>query len=297
MTSILEWLQFVLAPQSINGLSIGVAVVLMALGLTIIFGLLDVINMAHGECYALGAYAVVVILGMGVSFWWALVLTPLLMAAMGYAMERGLIQRVFHSKDRHTLTLLLTFGMATVMEDAIKIVFGANPLSVEAPVSGATELFGLFFPNYRLFVMLLGGAIIVAVWLLVFRTSIGAIVRAAAHDKDMSASLGIPVSRVYSLTFAFGVALAGIAGVLLAPIYSVFPTMGRDFVLMAFSVVIIGGMGSIKGAVLAGLVLTQIQSISSLLISPVWNDTLLFGIMVVVLMWRPQGLFGKLGHA
>jgi branched-chain amino acid transport system permease protein len=297
MTSILEWLQFVLAPQSINGLSIGVAVVLMALGLTIIFGLLDVINMAHGECYALGAYAVVVILGMGVSFWWALVLTPLLMATMGYAMERGLIQRVFHSKDRHTLTLLLTFGMATVMEDAIKIVFGANPLSVEAPVSGATELFGLFFTNYRLFVMLLGGAIIVAVWLLVFRTSIGAIVRAAAHDKDMSASLGIPVSRVYSLTFAFGVALAGIAGVLLAPIYSVFPTMGRDFVLMAFSVVIIGGMGSIKGAVLAGLVLTQIQSISSLLISPVWNDTLLFGIMVVVLMWRPQGLFGKLGHA
>jgi len=297
MTSILEWLQFVLAPQSINGLSIGVAVVLMALGLTIIFGLLDVINMAHGECYALGAYAVVVILGMGVSFWWALLLTPLLMAAMGYAMERGLIQQVFHSKDRHTLTLLLTFGMATVMEDAIKIVFGANPRSVEAPVSGATELFGLFFPNYRLFVMLLGGAIIMAVWLLVFRTSIGAIVRAAAHDKDMSASLGIPVSRVYSLTFAFGVALAGIAGVLLAPIYSVFPTMGRDFVLMAFSVVIIGGMGSIKGAVLAGLVLTQIQSLSSLLISPVWNDTLLFGIMVVVLMWRPQGLFGKLGHA
>jgi len=297
MTSILEWLQFVLAPQSINGLSIGVAVVLMALGLTIIFGLLAVINMAHGECYALGAYAVVVILGMGVSFWWALLLTPLLMAAMGYAMERGLIQQVFHSKDRHTLTLLLTFGMATVMEDAIKIVFGANPRSVEAPVSGATELFGLFFPNYRLFVMLLGGAIIVAVWLLVFRTSIGAIVRAAAHDKDMSASLGIPVSRVYSLTFAFGVALAGIAGVLLAPIYSVFPTMGRDFVLMAFSVVIIGGMGSIKGAVLAGLVLTQIQSLSSLLISPVWNDTLLFGIMVVVLMWRPQGLFGKLGHA
>ena len=297
MTSILEWLQFVLAPQSINGLSIGVAVVLMALGLTIIFGLLDVINMAHGECYALGAYAVVVILGMGVSFWWALLLTPLLMAAMGYAMERGLIQQVFHSKDRHTLTLLLTFGMATVMEDAIKIVFGANPRSVEAPVSGATELFGLFFPNYRLFVMLLGGAIIVAVWLLVFRTSIGAIVRAAAHDKDMSASLGIPVSRVYSLTFAFGVALAGIAGVLLAPIYSVFPTMGRDFVLMALSVVIIGGMGSIKGAVLAGLVLTQIQSLSSLLISPVWNDTLLFGIMVVVLMWRPQGLFGKLGHA
>jgi branched-chain amino acid transport system permease protein len=293
----LEWLHFVFAPQAINGLSIGVAVVLMALGLTIIFGLLDVINMAHGECYALGAFAVVVILGMGLSFWWALVLTPFIMGVLGYVLERGLIQKVFHSKDRHTLTLLLTFGIATVLEDAIKIVFGANPRRVEAPVSGGTELMGLFFPNYRLFVMLLGGAIIVAVWLLVFRTSVGAIVRAAAYDKDMSGSLGIPVSRVYALTFAFGVALAGIAGVLLAPIYSVFPTMGRDFVLMAFSVVIIGGMGSIKGAVLAGLLLTQVQSLSSLLISPVWNDTLLFGIMVLVLMWRPQGLFGKLGHA
>ncbi|MFM2035791.1 MAG: hypothetical protein RL459_1056, partial [Pseudomonadota bacterium] len=201
------------------------------------------------------------------------------------------------SKDRHTLTLLLTFGVAVVLEDALKIAFGANPLRLEAPISGATEMVGLFFPNYRLFVMLFGGAIIAAVWLLVFRTSLGAIVRAAAFDRNMSASLGVPVQLVYAGTFAFGVALAGIAGVLLAPIYSVFPTMGKDFVLIAFSVVIIGGMGSIKGALLAGLLLTQVQSISSLYISPVWSDPLLFGIMVLVLMWRPQGLFGKLGSA
>lgn len=297
MNQVLEWLQFVLAPQMINGLSIGVAVVLMALGLTIIFGLLDVINMAHGEFYAIGAYVAVAILGLGLSFWWALLLTPMLMAALGYVTERGLIQRVFHSKDRHTLTLLLTFGVAVVLEDVLKIIFGANPLRIESPISGGTELLGLFFPNYRLFVMGMGGLVIVAVWLLVFRTSLGAMVRAAAFDRHMSASLGVPVSRVYAGTFAFGVALAGVSGVLLAPIYSVFPTMGRDFVLIAFSVVIIGGMGSIKGAVLAGLLLTQIQSISSLFISPVWNDPLLFGIMVLVLMWRPQGLFGKLGHA
>lgn len=297
MIDALEWLQFVLAPQMINGLSIGVAVVLMALGLTIIFGLLDVINMAHGEFYAIGAYLAVAFLGLGLSFWWALALTPLVMAVLGYVTERGLIQRVFHSKDRHTLTLLLTFGVAIVLEDILKIVFGANPLRIETPIQGATELVGLFFPNYRLFVMAVGGLLIAAVWLLVFRTSLGAIVRAAAFDRHMSASLGVPVSRVYASTFAFGVALAGIAGVLLAPIYSVFPTMGRDFVLIAFSVVIIGGMGSIKGAVLSGLLLTQIQSISSLFISPVWNDPLLFGIMVLVLIWRPQGLFGKLGHA
>lgn len=296
MTEAVDWLQFVLAPQMINGLSIGVAVVLMALGLTIIFGLLDVINMAHGEFYAIGAYLAVALLGVGLPFWWALLLTPLLMAVMGYATERGLIQRVFHSKDRHTLTLLLTFGVGVVLEDVLKIAFGANPLPMESPISGATEVVGLFFPNYRLFVMIFGALLIAGVWLLVFRTPLGAIVRAAAFDRHMSASLGVPVARVYAATFAFGVALAGLAGVLLAPIYSVFPTMGRDFVLIAFSVVIIGGMGSIKGAVLAGLLLTQVQSISSLFISPVWSDPLLFGIMVLVLMWRPQGLFGKLGH-
>ncbi|MDP3348282.1 MAG: branched-chain amino acid ABC transporter permease [Hydrogenophaga sp.] len=297
MSATLEWLQFVLAPQMINGLSIGVAVVLMALGLTIIFGLLDVINMAHGEFYAIGAYLAVVLLGLGLSFWAALVLAPLIMAVLGYLTERGLVQRVFHSRDRHTLTLLLTFGVAVVLEDLLKIVFGANPVRVESPITGATEMVGLFFPNYRLFVMLFGGALIAAVWLLVFRTSLGAVVRAAAFDRHMSASLGVPVARVYAGTFAFGAALAAMAGVLLAPIYSVFPTMGRDFVLIAFSVVIIGGMGSIKGAVLAGLLLTQVQSLSSLFISPVWSDPLLFGIMVLVLMWRPQGLFGKLGHA
>jgi branched-chain amino acid transport system permease protein len=145
--------------------------------------------------------------------------------------------------------------------------------------------------------MLFGGAVIAAVWLLVFRTPLGAMVRAAAFDRHMTASLGVPVHKVYAATFAFGVALAALAGVLLAPMYSVFPTMGRDFVFIAFSVVIIGGMGSIKGAVLAGLVLTQVQSISSLWISPVWSDPLLFGIMVLVLVWRPQGLFGRLGHA
>jgi branched-chain amino acid transport system permease protein len=293
----MDWIQFVLAPQIVNGLAIGVAVVLMALGLTIIFGLLDVINMAHGEFYAIGAYVAVALLGAGLTFWWALALTPLLMALLGYVTERSLIQRVFHSKDRHTLTLLLTFGIGIVLEDILKLVFGANPLRVEAPISGATEMLGLFFPNYRLFVMGLGASIIVAVWVLVFRTSLGAMVRAAAFDRQMTASLGVPVNRVYAATFAFGVALAGVSGVLLAPIYSVFPTMGRDFVLIAFSVVIIGGMGSIKGAVIAGLLLTQIQSISSLFISPVWGDPLLFGIMVLVLMWRPQGLFGRLGHA
>ena len=296
MTELLESLQFVYGPQVANGLAIGVAVVLMALGLTIIFGLLDVINMSHGEFYALGAYLAITLVGKGLNFWLCLALVPILMAAIGYAAERTLIQRVFHHKDRHVLTLLLTFGLAIIAEDAFKLAYGPNPYKPESPIPGASEILGIMLPNYRIFLIAAGTVIIAAVWIVVYRTSLGAMVRAAAWDKHMAASLGVPVNRVYAGTFAFGVALAGLSGVLLAPIYSVFPTMGRDFVLIAFSVVIIGGMGSIKGAVIAGLLLTQVQSISSLVISPVWSDPLLFGIMVLVLMWRPHGLFGRLGH-
>jgi len=297
MGSIIDTLQFIVAPQVINGLSIGVAVILMALGLTIIFGLLDVINMAHGEFYALGAYLGLSLAAAGVNFWLMLLLVPLIMAPLGYAMERLLIQRVFHHKERHILTLLLTFGLAIVLEDLFKLGYGPQAHSAATPIEGASEVAGIFFPNYRLFMMAVGSAIIVAVWLVVYRTSLGAMVRAAAYDKNMASSLGVPVSHVYAGTFAFGVALAGLAGVLLAPIYSVFPTMGKDFILMAFSVVIVGGLGSIKGAVIAGLLLTQIQAISSLYISPSWTDPLVFAIMVAVLMVRPQGLFGRLGHA
>jgi branched-chain amino acid transport system permease protein len=139
--------------------------------------------------------------------------------------------------------------------------------------------------------MVFGVALIFAVWLLIYKTAIGSIVRAATLDRDMSASLGIPVNKVYALTFAFGVALAALSGVLLAPIYSVFPTMGKDFILMAFAVVIVGGLGSIKGAVIAGILLTQLQSLSSLYISPVWSDPIVFAVMVLVLMFKPSGLY------
>ena len=296
MSATIDYLQFVLLPQMFNGFSIGVAVILMALGLTIIFGLLDVINMAHGEFYALGAYLGITLAAAGVSFWLLLVLVPVLMAVLGYVVERLLIQRVFHHRDRHVLTLLLTFGLAIVLEDVYKLIYGPQALRPDTPIAGASSLFGMFLPNYRLFLMAIGVAIIVVVWLVVYRTRLGAMVRAAAFDKNMASSLGVPVSRVYAGTFAFGVALAGLSGVLLAPVYSVFPTMGKDFILIAFSVVIVGGLGSIKGAVIAGLLLTQIQTISSLYISPSWTDPLVFAIMVVVLMVRPQGMFGRLGH-
>ena len=287
----LESLQYIFAPQIINGLSIGVAVILMALGLTIIFGLLDVINMSHGEFYAAGAFLSVSLMSIGISFWWTLILVPVLLIPFGVLMQELLIKKVFHHKDRHILTLLLTFGVATILEDLYKVIWGANTAKPATPITGASEVLGVMFPNYRLFIMVFGAALIFAVWLLIYKTSIGSIVRAATLDRDMSASLGIPVNKVYALTFAFGVALAALSGVLLAPIYSVFPTMGKDFILMAFAVVIVGGLGSIKGAVIAGILLTQLQSLSSLYISPVWSDPIVFAVMVLVLMFKPSGLY------
>ena len=296
MSGAVEYFQYVLAPQMLIGLVLGVAVILVALGLTIIFGLLDVINMSHGEFYALGAFIAVALGTIGLPFWLLLILVPLVMLPVGYIVERGLIQRVFHAGERHVTTLLLTFGLGLVLEDTFGLVFGPNPYKPDIPIAGGVEAFGIFLPSYRLFLIVIGGAIIAAVAFMVYRTRLGAMVRAAAYDRHMAASLGVPVQHVYAGAFAFGVALAGLAGVLLAPIYSVFPTMGRDFILIAFTVVIVGGMGSIAGVVVTGLLLTQVQAIVSLYISPVWSDPIVFGIMVAMLMVRPQGLFGRLGH-
>ncbi|MET4103431.1 branched-chain amino acid transport system permease protein [Roseovarius sp. MBR-78] len=293
----IEFIQFVLAPQMLNGLALGISVILVALGLTIIFGLLDVINMSHGEFYAIGAFGALALSAFGVNYWVLVALVPVLMIPLGVVAERYLVRRVYDGADRHVSTLLLTYGLALILEDVLKIIFGPNTHRPENPLPGATEFLGVFIPTYRLFLIAIGIAVILVVAFVVYRTRLGAMVRAASFDRDMAASLGVRVSWVYSGAFAFGVALAGLAGVLLAPVYSVFPTMGRDFILIAFTVVIVGGMGSIWGAVIAGIVLTQVQAISSLIVSPVWSEPIVFGVMVAVLMLRPQGLFGRIGHA
>lgn len=292
-----DYVNFVFAPQVLNALALGMSVVLVAIGLTIIFGLLDVINMSHGEFYAVGAFAALTLAAAGVNYWVLVALVPLAMIPIGVIVERYLIRRVYDGPDRHVSTLLLTFGLAMIIEDGLKIIFGPNTHRPANPLPGATDLFGVIIPTYRLFLIAIGAAIIVVVAWVVYRTRLGAMVRAAAFDRNMAASLGVRVGWVYSGAFAFGVALAGLAGVLLAPVYSVFPTMGRDFILMAFTVVIVGGMGSIWGAVIAGLVLTQVQALTALVIPPIWSAPIVFSVMVVVLMFRPQGIFGRIGHA
>jgi branched-chain amino acid transport system permease protein len=297
MEDLLAYLHFVVLPQFIDALIIGVALALVALGLTMIFGLLDVINLAHGELYMLGGYAAFTLLGWGAGYWSALVLVPVLVGIVGWGLEELGIRPLLPRADRAIVTLLLTFGVSLIFRDLAQVIWGTETRAVAAPLAGIAGVAGVFVPVYRLFVFGFGLLAIVATWWLVYRTQIGAVLRATAVDPSMVASFGIPIRLVYGLTFFYGCALAGLAGVLLSPIYAVFPTMGHDFLVMAFAVVIVGGMGSIIGAVVAALLLAQVQGLASLWIPPVWAETLVYGVMLLVLVVRPGGLFNRLGEA
>ena len=297
MEDVLAYLHFVVLPQFIDALIIGVAVALVALGLTMIFGLLDVINLAHGELYMLGGFAAFTLLGWGAGFWSALVLVPILVGIVGWALEELGIRPLLPRADRAIVTLLLTFGVSLILRDVAQVIWGTETRAVAAPLAGVTAFAGVIVPTYRLFVLGCAVAAILATWWLIYRTRIGAVLRATAVDPAMVASFGIPIRLVYGFTFVYGCALAGLAGVLLSPIYAVFPTMGHDFLVMAFAVVIVGGMGSIVGAVVAALLLAQVQGLASLWIPPVWAETLVYGVMLLVLVVRPAGLFNRLGAA
>ena len=297
MEDLLAYLHFVVLPQFLDALIIGVAVALVALGLTMIFGLLDVINLAHGDLYMLGGFAAVTLLGWGAGYWSALVLVPVLIGLVGWALEEAWIRPLLPRPDRAVVTLLLTFGVSLVLRDLAQVIWGADTRAVTPPLTGVTHLAGVVVPSYRVFVLGCGLGAILVTWWLVYRTRLGAVLRATAVDPSMVASLGVPIRLVYGFTFLYGCGLAGLAGVLLAPIYAVFPTMGHDFLVMAFAVVIVGGMGSVLGAVVAALLLSEVQGLASLWIPPVWAETLVYAAMLLVLLVRPAGLFNRLGQA
>jgi branched-chain amino acid transport system permease protein len=297
MEDILAYLHFVVLPQFIDALIIGVALALVALGLTMIFGLLDVINLAHGELYMFGGYAAFTLMGWGAGYWSALLLVPVLVGLVGWALEALGIRPLLPRADRAIVTLLLTFGVSLIFRDIAQVIWGTETRSVAAPLTGITNIADVFIPTYRIFVFGFGLFAIAVTWWLLYRTRIGAVLRATAVDPSMVASFGVPIRLVYGFTFLYGCGLAGLAGVLLSPIYAVFPTMGHDFLVMAFAVVIVGGMGSIIGAVVAALLLAQVQGLASLWIPPVWAETLVYGVMLLVLVIRPAGLFNRLGEA
>jgi len=289
--------------QMMLGLSVGVFYAMLSLGLAIIFGLLNVINFAHGALYMLGAF--VALMGYSyigpwlgfenfhLGFWPALVVAPLLVGGFGILLERTMLRRLYQFD--HIYGLLLTFGFALILQGFFSNFFnisgtpyGGQPDSL----SGIVNLGFMYFPKYRLFAIVASVIICALTWFAIERTRLGAVLRAGVEDPKLVQAFGINVPLMVTLTFGFGVGLAALAGVLAAPIYSVSPLMGANLIITVFAVVVIGGLGSIGGAIVSGLVLGLIQGMTKAIYPPAAN-TVIFFIMVIILLTRPAGLFGK----
>jgi branched-chain amino acid transport system permease protein len=279
--------------QLLIGLINGSFYALLSLGLAVIFGLLNIINFTHGAQYMMGAFAAYFLLNkLGLNYWWALVLAPLAVGFTGVVFERLMISRLY--KLDHLYGLLLTFGLALIIQGAFRHEFGSTglPYSIPEVLSGGTNLGFMFLPKYRGWVIVASLVICVGTWFVIERTKLGAYLRAATENPAMVQSFGINVPRMITLTYGFGVALAGMAGVMAAPIYQVNPLMGADTIIVVFAVVVIGGMGSIMGAVVTGFGLGVIEGLTKVFY-PEASNTVIFVIMAIVLMIRPQGLFGS----
>jgi branched-subunit amino acid ABC-type transport system permease component len=288
-----DYLVAVLLPQLLHGLVFGAALGLLALGLTVIFGLLGVMNFAHGELYMLGAYAGIAAIGLTQSFWIALILAPLAVGLVGAATEVLTLRPLYRREPLYGL--ILTFGLALVFREGVRQIWGGDMRRILPPFTGSTPLLGMTYPNYRLFLLASASLLLLAIWLFFTRTRAGIIVRAAVQDAEMLDGLGVNVRRVFTLTFAASAALAALAGLLMAPEFTVYPQMGVEFILLAFIVVILGGMGSLGGSVVAAFVIGVAQSLFSLWMNPQRVAIAIFGIMIVVLVVRPRGFFGREG--
>jgi branched-chain amino acid transport system permease protein len=289
----LDYLAAVLLPQLLHGLVFGAALGLLALGLTVIFGLLGVMNFAHGELFMMGAYAGVAVIGLTGNFWMALLAAPLIVGVIAAVTEAATLRPLYRREPLYGL--ILTFGLALVFREGIRQIFGGDMRRIMPPFTGSTPLLGMTYPDYRLFLLAASCVILLAIWLFFTKTRAGIIVRAAVQDAEMLDGLGVNVRRVFTLTFAGSAALAALAGLLLAPVFTVYPYMGVEMILLAFIVVILGGMGSMGGSVAAAFAIGFAQSLFSLWMNPQRVAIAIFGIMLVVLIVRPRGFFGREG--
>jgi branched-subunit amino acid ABC-type transport system permease component len=289
----LDYLVAVLLPQLLHGLVFGAALGLLALGLTVIFGLLGVMNFAHGELYMLGAYAGIAVIGVTHSFWAALVVAPLAVGAIGAVTEVTTLRPLYRREPLYGL--ILTFGLALVFREGARQVWGGDMRRIAPPFAGSTPLLGMTYPNYRLFLLAASSLLLLAIWLFFTKTRAGILVRAAVQDAEMLDGLGVNVPRVFTLTFAGSAALAALAGLLLAPVFTVYPQMGVEMILLAFIVVILGGMGSMGGSVVAAFVIGLAQSLLTLWMNPQRVAIAIFALMIVILIVRPRGFFGREG--
>ncbi|SHE52967.1 amino acid/amide ABC transporter membrane protein 1, HAAT family [Modicisalibacter ilicicola DSM 19980] len=293
MTTIFGIPLMVLFGQLLLGLINGAFYALLSLGLAVIFGLLKVINFAHGAQYMLGAFAALLGLEyLGLDYWLALLVVPLVVGALGILIERVLLRRIQHID--HLYGLLLTFGLALIFEGTLVNLFGVSGSSYPVPeaLAGGFNLGFMFLPTYRAWVLVAALAVCLFTWFMIERTRLGAYLRAGTENPRLMQAFGVNVPLLVTLTYGFGVALAAFAGVLAAPIYPVSPTMGSSLLIVVFAVVVIGGMGSILGAILTGLAMGLIEGLTKVFY-PEAANTVIFLVMIMVLMLRPAGLFGK----
>jgi branched-chain amino acid transport system permease protein len=279
--------------QLLIGLINGAFYATLSIGLAVIFGLLNIINFAHGAQYTAGAFVAWMLLHyVGIGYWWALILAPLIMAAVAVVLERTVISRTYRMD--HLYGLLLTFGLALVVEGAFRQAYGVSglPYAIPKELSGGVNLGFMFLPLYRTWAVVISLVVCGAVWFLMERTRLGAVLRAATENPVTVKSFGINVPRYISLTYALGVGLAALAGVVAAPIYQVNPLMGSNLVVVVFAVVVIGGMGSIGGAIVSGLGLGIIEGLTKVFY-PEASSFVIFVIMAIVLLVKPSGLFGR----
>ena len=279
--------------QLLLGLINGSFYALLSLGLAVIFGMLNVVNMAHGALYMVGAFVAWLLLShAGIGYWGALVLAPLVVGAVGLVLERTMLRRLY--KVDHLYGLLLTFGLALILEGAFRHQYGVSgqPYPIPDLLKGGTNLGFMYLPTYRGWVVAASLLVCLGTWFAIERTKLGAYLRAATENPTLVQAFGINVPVMVSLTYGFGVALAGLAGVLAAPIYQVSPLMGSNIIIVVFAVVVIGGMGSILGAIVTGLGLGLLEGLTKV-VYPEASNIVVFVIMAVVLMVKPAGLFGR----
>ena len=279
--------------QLLLGLVNGSFYAMLSLGLAVIFGMLNIINFAHGALYMMGAFLAWMGLEyLGINYWFMLILAPLLVGLLGILIERLLLQWLY--KLDHIYGLLLTFGITLVAEGIFRSFYGVSGQQYAVPdaLQGATNLGFMILPNYRAWVVVASLAVCLATWFVIENTKLGAYLRAGTENPKLVEAFGINVPLMVTLTFGFGVALAGFAGVLAAPIIQVSPLMGSNLIIVVFAVVVIGGMGSIMGSILTGLGLGVIEGLTRVFY-PEGSATVVFVVMVIVLLLRPAGLFGK----
>ncbi len=279
--------------QVLLGLINGSFYAILSLGLAVIFGLLNIINFTHGAQYMMGAFVAWMALNyLGLNYWAALIVAPIVVGAVGIAIERLLLRRIAHLD--HLYGLLLTFGLALIIQGLFRNQYGSSglPYAIPPQLSGGQNLGFMFLPNYRAWVIVASLVVCLGTWFLIEKTKLGSYLRAATENPTLTQAFGINVPLLVTLTYGFGVALAAFAGVLAAPIYSVNPNMGGDLIIVVFAVVVIGGMGSIMGAIVTGFALGLIEGLTKVFY-PEGAATVIFVIMVLVLLVKPAGLFGR----